>query len=428
MSPVDSLRTETKFKNTEIGEIPVDWAVVQLRDISQKPEYGYTTSAIEKPVGPKFLRITDIQNGHVNWSAVPYCDCPDSIKKKYILKSGDILFARTGATTGKSFLIQDCPEAVFASYLIKITPTPTSKINSEFLYFVFNSHIYWKQIRQAISGSAQGGINSTVLSKIRVPLPPFIEQGKIADILGSVDEAIEKKQQIIEKTNKLKKGLMQELLTRGIGHTKFKKTEIGEIPAQWRIKKLREIGRLRGGSGFPEKYQGNSDREYPFIKVSDMNLPGNEIYLKHSANTIDINIKEELGCHIFPKDTIVFAKVGAALLLNRRRILTKESCIDNNMMGLEISKENDPRFYYYVMQTIDFADYVFPGTLPSVNQRVLGNIKVVSPSFNEQSTISRILMGIDEKIEAQNKHLKKIEKIKIGLMATLLTGKIRVRY
>jgi type I restriction enzyme S subunit len=159
-----------------------------------------------------------------------------------------------------------------------------------------------------------------------------------------------------------------------------------------------------------------------------MNLPGNEIYIKKTANTIDISTKEELGCHIFLKDTIIFAKVGAALLLNRRRILTKESCIDNNMMGLEISKENDPRFYYYIMQTIDFADHLFPGALPSVNQTVLGNIKVVNPPLFEQSTISNILVCIDEQIDFQGTLLREIEMIKIGLTSVLLTGKIRVRH
>ena len=83
-----------------------------------KPQYGYTASAATEPIGPHLLRITDIQNGSVNWETVPYCDCPGP--QKFLLEKGDILFARTGATTGKSFLIEECPTAVFASYLIRL--------------------------------------------------------------------------------------------------------------------------------------------------------------------------------------------------------------------------------------------------------------------------------------------------------------------
>ena len=201
----------TKFKKTEIGEIPVDWEVVKIQDVCEKAEYGYTESAIEKLVGPKFLRISDIQNGNVNWENVPFCHCPNLIKEKYLLKPGDILFTRTGATTGKSYIIKRCPEAVFASYLIRIVTK--ERINSYFLFFVFNSFIYWRQIKEQIGGSAQGGVNASSLSSIKVPLPPLSEQKKIAEILTSVDEEIEKEMAQKERIENIKKGLMQVLLT-----------------------------------------------------------------------------------------------------------------------------------------------------------------------------------------------------------------------
>ncbi len=200
-----------KFKKTEIGEIPVDWEVVKVQDVCEKPEYGYTESATEKPIGPKFLRISDIQDGKVNWENVPFCHCSNSIKEKYVLKPGDILFVRTGATTGKSYIIKKCPEAVFASYLIRVVTK--GRINSNFLYLVFNSFIYWRQIKEQIGGSAQGGVNASSLSSIKVPLPPLHEQKKIAEALTSVDEEIENEIANKERLEGIKKGLMQVLLT-----------------------------------------------------------------------------------------------------------------------------------------------------------------------------------------------------------------------
>jgi type I restriction enzyme S subunit len=200
-----------KFKQTEIGEIPEEWEVRTVSDLCEKPEYGYTQSATEKPIGPKFLRITDIQDGGVNWDEVPYCECPDSLIKKYLLQPGDILFARTGATTGKSYLISECPRSVFASYLIRVRTK--EGIIPNFLFYFFNSSFYWKQVKQNMVGSTQGGMNASLLSRLRVQVPPLVEQQKIAEILSTVDKKIETETERKERLQKIKTGLMNDLLT-----------------------------------------------------------------------------------------------------------------------------------------------------------------------------------------------------------------------
>src|SRR2546427_683401 len=103
-----------------IGELPRGWRRVSVKDMADSIQYGHTASAVQRNDGPRFLRITDIQDGRVDWNAVPSCNIPKEEIPKYRLTTGDLVFARTGATTGKSFLIGDCPEAVFASYLIRV--------------------------------------------------------------------------------------------------------------------------------------------------------------------------------------------------------------------------------------------------------------------------------------------------------------------
>lgn len=204
----------TKFKKTEIGKIPEEWEIHEINKICEKPQYGYTQNAISSPLGPKFLRITDVQDGVVFWKDVPYCRCPDNLIEKYALKQGDILFARTGATTGKSYLVEDCPRAIFASYLIRLRPKKT--VNSYYLYAFFNSFIYWMQIRRNSIGSAQGGVNANTLSKIVLPVPRFDEQQEIAKILSETDRDIKVLEKKRDKYKLLKTGLMQQLLTGGI--------------------------------------------------------------------------------------------------------------------------------------------------------------------------------------------------------------------
>ncbi|MGA2573249.1 MAG: restriction endonuclease subunit S [Candidatus Methanomethylicaceae archaeon] len=201
----------TRFKQTEIGEIPEEWKINILSSICEKPEYGYTQSAKEAQTGIKFLRITDIQDGKVDWNTVPYCECSDDLFLKYQLHEGDILFARTGATTGKSLLIRNVPKAVFASYLIRVRPT--REITPEFLQYFFNSQYYWHQISQKKVGSAQSGINASILSTLVIQTPPIIEQQKITRILLSIDGDIENMSRISCNLLEIKEGLMRGLLT-----------------------------------------------------------------------------------------------------------------------------------------------------------------------------------------------------------------------
>lgn len=195
----------------ENGKLPEKWKIKAVSSICYKPEYGYTESAQEKSIGPKFLRITDIQDGEVKWDEVPYCKCPSSTLNKYKLAPDDILFARTGATTGKSFIIEKCPEAVYASYLIRIKTK--EEVIPRYLYYFFNSSLYWNQVNRYIGGSAQGGINASLLSKIKVQFPTKEEQEKIVQRIDSIGQKILAEDNYLQKMQKIKGGLMQDLLT-----------------------------------------------------------------------------------------------------------------------------------------------------------------------------------------------------------------------
>ena len=140
-------------------------------------QYGHTASAIERADGPRFLRITDIQDGRVDWNAVPSCDIPVEDIPKYRLAPGDLVFARTGATTGKSFLIGECPETVFASYLIRVRVS--ADVDSRYLAAFFQSPDYWRQIEGGKRGIGQPNVNGRVLGEIRFPLAPLPEQRRI---------------------------------------------------------------------------------------------------------------------------------------------------------------------------------------------------------------------------------------------------------
>jgi len=145
------------------------WVEKKLGALS-RINYGYTESASSEKVGPHFLRITDIQGNGVDWDSVPYCTIDTSAFPKYKLTDGDIVFARTGASTGKSYLVNNPPDSVFASYLIRVQLTD-EKLLPQFVNLFFQTQSYWGRIRAGVSGSAQGGFNATKLGELVIPFP-----------------------------------------------------------------------------------------------------------------------------------------------------------------------------------------------------------------------------------------------------------------
>jgi type I restriction enzyme S subunit len=179
---------KVQLKETEIGPVPEQWKVVKLGEVTDKPEYGYTATASSEIIGPKYIRITDIQNGIVDWSSVPFCQCPSIEMDKYKLHSGDILFARIGATTGKTFLVEDCPPAVFASYLIRVRCK--SSLLPAYLSQFTTTQNYWDQINALKGDRLKHGINTPNLKSLLIPFPSLPEQLEVASMLSAIDKKI----------------------------------------------------------------------------------------------------------------------------------------------------------------------------------------------------------------------------------------------
>ena len=165
---------------------------------------------------------------------------------------------------------------------------------------------------------------------------------------------------------------------------------LGDVPTHWDILPLKRIGRFRSGTGFPIVEQGQQDLELPFFKVSDMNLPGNEQVMRVANNTISRSTADRLKAAIFPEGTIIFPKVGGALLTNKRRILERPSCVDNNIMCCLVQR-GDIDFVRHLFDNIDLAMIAKPGPVPSVNAREVRDIRVPLPPLPEQRAIAAYL-------------------------------------
>lgn len=200
------------------------WRELLLSDITSSVTYGYTASSTQNEVGPRMLRITDIQDGRVDWDNVPYCEIDEDRKDTYLLQKGDLVFARTGATVGKSFLIRDTPpDAVFASYLIRVRCNVGNSI--EYLSYFFQSNNYWRQITEFSAGIGQPNVNGTKLKNLAIPLPPLEEQTEIVRRVEQLFAYADQIEQQVKNAQSRVNNLTQAILAKAFR---------GELTADWR--------------------------------------------------------------------------------------------------------------------------------------------------------------------------------------------------
>ena len=197
----------------DLDELPPGWRAARIREICEHPQYGHTASAQNAEVGPKMLRITDIQDGCVDWSSVPFCRCDEV--EKYRLKVGDILFARTDATTGKSFLVREVQDAVFASYLIRLRVR--SGVLPEYLFYYFQSSEYWAAVGGGIDDGNRPNMNGSKLAELVVPFPENEEEqrrivARVEALTCRLDQARQARQAAIAEANVILAAAVSSLL------------------------------------------------------------------------------------------------------------------------------------------------------------------------------------------------------------------------
>jgi type I restriction enzyme S subunit len=418
---------ETNFKDTEIGRIPKDWEVVRLGDISADMYYGITAKAVNERSPLRMLRTTDIKDYKVEWENLPFCQITERRKniQKYFLEIGDLIVSRAG-TAGMSVLVdKPSKDVIFGSYLIKIKLK--ENVHPKYLQFFFRSRFYWDHILSGHAGSTLKNINLPVLKATPVILPPISEQEKIAEILSTLDELIQRTDEIIAKTERLKKGLMQELLTKGIGHKEFKETEIGRIPKDWEVVRLGDISSISSGNTAPQEEKYFEEGKFPFIRVQHLNELEKGKYPIH-FDLVNERATSELRLKKFKKGAIIFPKSGESIRLEKRAILKEDSYVVNHLAVIEpLNKGVNNLFLFYCLCRVKTSEYLTQTTMPSLNLAIIKGFLLPLPPLPEQEKIAEILSTVDEKIEIERKRREKLERIKKSLMDLLLTGKIRVR-
>ena len=429
------------YQQTEVGVIPEDWSVSPMSSLTCLMTNGFVGTAkthyTEAHNGVTYIQGYNVEENGFNFHGIKKVTEEFHRKNsKSCLRAGDLLMVQTG-DVGLVTVVPPCLEGSNCHALIINRFKP--EYDSAFFSYLFNSQQGRMRLKELETGTTMKHINVGDLLNFVVPFPSKKqEQTAIANVLSDSDALIGALEQLIAKKQAIKSATMQQLLTgrtrlpafalRPDGTPKgYKSSELGDIPEDWEVVCAGDVGRFRGGNGFPVIEQGKLSGEYPFYKVSDMNNEGNDVYMSVSNNWISKDVQSRIGCFVFPSGCIVFAKVGAAVFLERKKILSMPSCIDNNMAALELNRAKcDVNFVYHFLQSIRFGDFVSTTALPSLNSAVLSKIKIITPSIKEQTAIATILSDMDNELQALTQKLEKARALKQGMMQQLLTGKIRL--
>jgi type I restriction enzyme S subunit len=176
------------FEDSELGEIPKGWRVATIRELASDIQYGFTQSASTDQVGPHFLRITDIQGGTVDWGTVPFCEVTPEEHERYRLEPGDVLVARTGASTGENIYLPSAPDAVFASYLVRFQFSDLATARSVGAFM--RTQAYFDYVAACLGGSAQPNASAQVLAGAQLVAPTLDIPRMFTDFVMPLDKRI----------------------------------------------------------------------------------------------------------------------------------------------------------------------------------------------------------------------------------------------
>lgn len=415
------------YKKTNIGMIPITWEIAKLSSLAEKITDGTHKTPTYTNEGIPFLRVTDIHNPTIDWNNVKYISKEEHIEltKRCKPEKGDILYSKNGTIGIPKIIDWDREFSVFVSLCLIKIKKEGSKICPKYLEQFLKSSNCMEQIRLR---AKQGTVTNLHLEEIRefdIPLPNVKEQQRIVDILSITDDQIEQIESLIEKTKDLKNGLMQRLLTKGIGHIEFKETEVGVIPKEWEVKTLGEVAKYRRGS-FPQPYHlpewYDDENGTPFVQVFDVD---SNFKLKESTKQKISKLASKASVFA-EKGTIVITLQGT---IGRTAITQYNAYIDRTLLLFtEYLRPIDKMYFMYTLSVLFDLEKkkADGGVIKTITKETLTKFAIPLPQLNEQQKIASIISSAYNQIEQYHSKKEKLQQLKQGLMQKLLTGKLRV--
>ncbi|MFP5511236.1 MAG: restriction endonuclease subunit S [Alphaproteobacteria bacterium] len=300
------------------------------------------------------------------------------------IRAGDIaicMSSGSASVVGKTAAAKtDWPGSVGA--FCALLRSDANKCLPEYLGFYLKSTTFRRWTSEA-QGANIKNIRKSALEDFSIPLPPLPEQHRIVDFLSRAEGIVRLRREAEKKAAELISALFLDMFG-----------DPAMNPKGWDIKPLHAVAEVGSGNGFPNAYQGKTDATYPFYKVSDMNTEGNEVEMTVANNYITEDDLAALRAKVFPAGTVIFPKIGAAIATNKKRVLTRPSCFDNNVMGITPGNGLMPSFLHALMFSKNISDFASDSNPPSMRKTTVEAWEIPVPPLDLQAEFGRQLEAI----------------------------------
>ncbi len=407
-----------------MASYPGGWTSLSLGDVaSVQGGFAFKSNSFAD-VGVPIVRMSNLKKGKlalIDAARVPF-DVVEALHK-FRLDAGDLLLGLTGSIENYALVEAGDLPCYLNQRVGRFGNLEPAKLHYPYLYHLIRTESFKEAIRILASGAAQLNVSPKRMGEISILLPPLPEQRKIAAILSSVDDTIEKTEDVIEQLQVVKKAMMQELLTRGLPgrHRRFKKTEIGVVPEGWALLEVADIGQIVTGGTPKTNNSSYWDGDIPFITPGDL---GKARVIEDSLRTVShdgLRASREL-----PASTILVVSIGSSI--GKIGMINRTACTNQQINGVICSEAHIPAYVYYALVAAkgQITSNASQTAVPIINKTRFGAIRISIPSKREQQEIAASLCSVDDQIETERLVVGRLMRLKASLMSVLLTGEVRV--
>jgi type I restriction modification DNA specificity domain protein len=397
---------------------------IRFKDVIINSQYGYTAAETSLTEGTyKYLRITDIVPYYVDFESVPFCKITEKDVSKYIVNEGDILIARTGATTGYNYVVPSgINNTVYASYLIRFV-VDKKLVLPLFLKYVFKTQSYYGFVNNYIGGAAQPGMNAKVFTKFNIPKFSLITQQKIASILSAYDCLIENNTRRIRLLEQMAENLYKEWFVRFRfpGHENVEM--VNGLPKGWeRVVASSIIDVMSGGTpktAHQEFYNGN----IPFYTPKDAN---DSIFVYNTLTNITEEGLVHCNSRLYPRNTLIITARGT---VGKLSLLAVPMAMNQSCFALQLKKGNNPFFLYYAIRTevAKLKKMANGGVFDTIVVKSFDHIKLMVPSHSLMDNFNLKVCPILEKVRSLSYQNQLLTRQRDLLLPRLMSGKLEVK-